>query len=428
MQTGEAYALPTEAQWEYACRAGSDTAYCFGDDEARLGDYAWYAENAVGCVHSVGQKMANSWGLYDMHGNVWEWVLDWYGDYSTEPQQNPSGPESGSYRVFRGGSWLDGAVGCRSAYRFNWRPGDRLGHLGFRLARDGAWPSDTFALAAQQVAETPVQAEAKDDQEKIYQPYAVFQDGPDAPEMAYLPGGTFKMGDSQGKGLDWERPVHEVTLDAFAIGRYPVTVGDFQRFVEATGYQTEAERGEGAYVFDGKEWQQKSDANWRNPYFPQADNYPVVCVSWNDAVAYAEWLSEQTGEQYSLPTEAEWEYACRASSETAYCFGDDEGLLEDYAWYSKSAGGKTHPVGEKRPNDWQLYDMYGNVCEWVRDWFGDYSSEPQSNPSGPELCSHRVLRGGSWFLDADNCRSAYRNYWLPEDRYDHFGFRLARRI
>jgi formylglycine-generating enzyme required for sulfatase activity len=147
-----------------------------------------------------------------------------------------------------------------------------------------------------------------------------------------------------------------------------------------------------------------------------------------EVLAYCEWLCEQTGELYSLPTEAEWEYACRAASETSYCFGDDEKRLGDYAWYSKNAEGKTHPVGKKRPNDWYLYDMHGNVDEWVQDWFGNYSKEPQHNPSGPEQGSYRVIRGGSWILDAGDCRSAVRDHWLPGHRDYYLGFRLARRV
>ena len=250
----------------------------------------------------------------------------------------------------------------------------------------------------------------------------------DGPEMVYLPGGKFKMGDIQEKGCEWERPVHEVTLDAFAIGRYPVTVGEFRRLVDAKGYRTEAKREGRAYVWDGKNWDKKVDANWRQPYFSQDDRHPVVCVSWNDAVAYCEWLSEQTGEQYSLPTEAEWECACRASSETAYFFGDDEKDLEDYAWYSKNSERRTHPIGEKRANPWGLHDISGNVWEWVRDWCGKYSSEPQHNPSGHEAGADRVYRGGGWSLGADFCRSAFRYYWLPASRFNDLGFRLARRV
>ena len=237
------------------------------------------------------------------------------------------------------------------------------------------------------------------------------------------------MGDSQGIGHSDEKPVHDVTLDAFAIGRCPVTVGEFRRFVDAKGYRTEAEREDGAYVWDGKNWGKKSDANWRNPYFTQDDRHPVVCISWNDAVAYCEWLSEQTGEDYSLPTEAEWEYACRASSETAYFFGNDEKPLEDYAWYSKNAEGRTHPVGEKRANPWGLHDISGNVWEWVRDWYGDYSSEPQHNPSGPESGASRVCRGGGWGDGADILPfGVSRPLGRPASRGNHLGFRLARRV
>ena len=156
--------------------------------------------------------------------------------------------------------------------------------------------------------------------------------------------------------------------------------------------------------------------------------HPIVCISLHDASAYCEWLSEQTGEEYSLPSEAEWEYACRASSETAYFFGDDKKLLEDYAWYSKNSEGRTHPVGEKRANSWGLYDIYGNVWEWVRDWYGEYSSEPQYNPSGPESGYDRVIRGGRRGNPADDCRSAARRRYAPANRDRFLGFRLARRV
>jgi formylglycine-generating enzyme required for sulfatase activity len=358
-------------------------------------------------------------------------VHDWFRDYSKEPQHDPSGPETGSFRVIRGGGWFGDAGDCRSAVRDWGGPGYRHGSLGFRLARDGAWPLDTFTLAAQKAAERPVQAEREDKKEKPYEPYQGFRDslkdGTLVSEMVYLPSGSFKMGDIQGKGWDREKPVHEVTLEAFAIGRNPVTVDEFRRFVDVTEYQTEAEQQDGAYVFDGKNWGQKSDASWRNPYMSQDDDHPVVCISWNDAAAYCEWLSEQTGAHYRLLTEAEWEYACRASSATRYSFGDDEQLLGDYAWYSKNAENKTHPVGEKLPNDWQLYDMHGNVWEWVQDWFGGYSKAPQHNPSGPETGSYRVFRGGGWHGDAEDCRSAFRGRNEP-GRRDYLGFRLARRV
>jgi formylglycine-generating enzyme required for sulfatase activity len=129
---GNIYRLPSEAQWEYACRAGSTGAYCFGDDEEQLGAYAWYDDNSGGMTHPVGQKQPNAWGLYDMHGNVWEWVQDWHGPYTAESVTDPSGPTTGAHRVVRGGGWGRPAQGARSADRLWDRPGNRLVSLGFR--------------------------------------------------------------------------------------------------------------------------------------------------------------------------------------------------------------------------------------------------------------------------------------------------------
>lgn len=377
-QTGESYRLPTEAEWEYACRSGSDTAYCYGDGEDQLGDYAWYGDNSEGKTHPVGQKQPNAWGLYDMHGNVWEWIRDWYGDYAEGLQHNPSGPESGSFRVFRGGSWFNPAENCRSSIRNGDDPGIRDRILGFRLARDGAWPSYPFTLGGATAEQTPGHAEGAEPAiRRVFKPFKVFQDpyvdGGSAPEMVYLPGGAFTMGDGSGNGYDHERPTHEVMLSAFAIGRYPVTVAEYMQFVEATrGHRPQSFETHGAH--------------------------PVVDISWRDAVSYCEWLSEQTGEHYHLPTEAQWEYACRAGSGAEYCFGTDTGRLGDYAWYAENAGSQMHAVGQKQPNDWGLYDMHGNVFEWVEDWFGDYSAQSEYNPSDPGEGSLRVVRGGGWGL------------------------------
>ncbi|MCP4695851.1 MAG: SUMF1/EgtB/PvdO family nonheme iron enzyme [Gammaproteobacteria bacterium] len=386
-QTGQAYRLLTEAEWEYACRAGSDAAYCFGDDESRLAEYAWYGEDwEKGGAHPVGEKEPNAFGLHDMHGNLWEWVQDWDGEYPKEAQTDPGGPETGSDRVSRGGSWFNSAVRCRSAFRGGNNPGYRDRYLGFRLAR--TCPLPPFTL----------------------------------PEMVRLPPGRFRMGDIQGNGESRERPVHDVTLDGFEIGKYPVTVREFRGFIEESGYRTEAETGHGAWTAEGK----KKDANWRTPYLEQDESHPVVCISWNDARAYCEWLQKRTGEDYRLPTEAEWEYACRAGSETAYFFGDDKKLLGDYAWHWENSEGKTHPVREKKPNAWGLHDVYGNVLEWVHDWYGPSPKEAQTNPKGPETGSYQVRRGGAWSYAAVRCRSAYRSRDDPGARGRYLGFRLAR--
>jgi formylglycine-generating enzyme required for sulfatase activity len=225
----------------------------------------------------------------------------------------------------------------------------------------------------------------------------VLKDGSHGPEMVVIPAGSFEMG---GENFG---PVHQVTIARFAMGKYPVTFEEYDTFAAATGRR------------------KPDDNGWGR------GNRPVIYVSWEDAKAYAEWLSKEIGKHYRLPTEAEWEYACRAGSDTRYCFGDDEQRLGDYAWYSENSEKKTHPVGKKSPNEWQLFDMHGNVWEWVQDWYEEYSKESQRNPSGPEQGSFRVFRGGGWGIVAGVCRSAFRVHWVvPGGRGSSLGFRLAR--
>jgi formylglycine-generating enzyme required for sulfatase activity len=217
------------------------------------------------------------------------------------------------------------------------------------------------------------------------------KDNSEGPEMVLIPAGTFPMGDITGNGYSKEQPVHEVSVESFAMGRYPVTVGEFKHFVNATGYKTEAETGDGAYVYKDNEWQKLEDANWRNPYFYQTDNHPVVCVSWNDAVAYTEWLSEQTGQQYRLSTEAEWEYAARAGTETDYWWGDD--IDETKANYNMNLG-HTSQVGDYEANPFGLYDTAGNVWEWTCSEYEDKYNGKETECISKNSNEYRVLRGG----------------------------------
>ncbi len=162
-----------------------------------------------------------------------------------------------------------------------------------------------------------------------------------------------------------------------------------------------------------------------NPSFFAGKDRPVENVSWNDAVSFIQKLSKKDGVHYRLPTEAEWEHAARAGTETEFYFGEEAGLLGNYGWYSGNSLGKTHPVGLKTPNAWGLYDMHGNVWEWCSDWYGEYCSGPVLNPEGGEEGEYRVLRGGAWFAAAGNCRSARRRRVDPDHRGRGDGFRIA---
>ena len=166
-----------------------------------------------------------------------------------------------------------------------------------------------------------------------------------------------------------------------------------------------------------------------NPSNFKGPKNPVEQVSWDDCQRFLKKLNEKVGGgKFSLPTEAQWEYACRAGSTTRYYFGDDESELGDYAWYDENSGSKTHPVGEKKPNAWGLYDMHGNVWEWCQDWYdgGYYAKSPMDDPTGPATGSYRVGRGGGWFNAARLCRSANRDYFVPGVGSTHLGLRVSR--
>jgi formylglycine-generating enzyme required for sulfatase activity len=160
--------------------------------------------------------------------------------------------------------------------------------------------------------------------------------------------------------------------------------------------------------------------------FSRTGDFPVERVSWEDAVEFCKKLSAKEGETYRLPTEAEWEYACRAGSTTRYCFGDDESQLGEYAWFNENSNRRTHPVGTKKPNAWGLYDMHGNVWERCQDWLGYYAESPTEDPLGPATGSYRVYRGGSCYSNARNCQSSNRSGSPPTARDHNQGFRVAR--
>jgi len=271
-------------------------------------------------------------------------------------------------------------------------------------------------------------------------------------KLKRIPAGEFQMGSSKDEDKDAsddELPKHRVRITRpFYLGVTEVTVGQFRKVVEATGLRTDAETdGKGGYT-------------WRNPGFPQSDDHPVTNVSWNDAIAFCNKLSEQEGlkpyyqfgtgspsggDGYRLPTEAEWEYACRARTTTRYQSGDDPETLAEvgniadgtakaryptwtFAIAARDGYVYTAPVGRFRPNAFGLYDMHGNVWEWCWDGYDAkyYAASPVDDPRGPSGASVRVIRGGGWDYDPRGARSADRDGYTPGLRSSDLGFRLAR--
>jgi formylglycine-generating enzyme required for sulfatase activity len=228
-----------------------------------------------------------------------------------------------------------------------------------------------------------------------------------------------------------EAPQHRVVLTKpFRLSSTEITVGRFRRFVESAGYATETERlgggnthrrtGPTEYVYDPA-------LRYDAPGYPVTDFSPVTQITWNDAVAFCRWLGQTENVVYRLPTEAEWEFACRAGTTTEYSCGDDLDVLHEYAWYANTSKDQAAPVGTKRPNPFGLFDIHGNTREWCADWYDAkwYRNSPTEDPVGPATGESRVLRGGKWLNKPAYLRSAYRfDYW-PTYRSRYFGFRVV---
>ena len=227
--------------------------------------------------------------------------------------------------------------------------------------------------------------------------------------FVYIPAGTFHMGSPDHEpGRKSDERLFEVTLtERFFIQVTPVTQG---------------------------QWKAVMGSN-PSHFSEGGDDLPVEGVTWFQVQDFIKKLNSQGDGVYRLPTEAEWECACRAGSASAFADGDITELfcnldpnLDSMGWYCGNSGRKSRPVGRKNPNAWGLYDMHGNVSEWCQDWYGEYPAEPKENPRGPSSGTGRIVRGGSWFSNAKNCRSACRFYWPPNSNADFIGFRLVREI
>lgn len=270
------------------------------------------------------------------------------------------------------------------------------------------------------------------------------------PEMVALQGGAFVMGFAHGD--DDETPLHRVEISRFFMAKTEVTAAQFEVFIDSTGYQTDAELGDGSYTWDSLGWHKMDRLNWRHTETghlrPRQDyNYPALHVSWYDAAHYCNWLSDMAGlervyrflpdsvmadlmaDGFRLPTEAEWEYAAAWGISTQKSVYAGAGSLGVLGWYSGNAMRRVHPVAQKQANLLGIYDLSGNVWEWCHDWYDkNYYEQAKgaANPAGPVAGEVRVLRGGSWNNSGKHCRIANRTSRFPDFRDGSVGFRVAR--
>jgi len=465
--------LPTEAQWEYACRAGTQTATYAGD--GALDEIAWYDRNSASQTHPVGKLRPNGFGLHDMLGNVWEWCRDHLGrQYTQERIKDPLHElgESSADRVFRGGSWGSPAQYVRAACRSGLPPG-RLGRiLGFRCSSSGSEPrlevrrpgdketSRRPALLRSQraVRGRRPKAERAEDSESASEDRLVRVTDRDS-EYAPVPRGpivrlrtdledvflcqtprprwaTRTGRDQFGLWAEFTVPRQDngavcQRLRWIPPGRFPMGSAESEKGrYDDEGPQHEATVAEGFWLFDTP----CTQALWEavmgdNPSQFKGNRRPVERVDWQQASEFAAKLSDLIGLPLRLPSETQWEYACRAGSEAATYAGDfdpndpaTQEELRQIAWYSANAPRETHDVAELRPNRWGLYDMLGNVWEWCQDtWCDRYDQERQDETER----TSRVVRGGSCETPARIVRAACRVGTHPGSRGYDLGFRCS---
>ena len=406
LPNGWAYALPTEAEWEYACRAGTNTRYSWGDtitlENANWG-FSSVANYNDGSTTAVGSYAANPWGFYDMHGNLYEWTADAYANYATGAQTDPFNVgTAGSYRIRRGGAWSSTSTHLRSAYRSGTDPNYVNSNNGFRLALRAFKPEPPVEVEVEVLTiPTKIADLSVSIAEKFSDLSVSTYGGTKDLEMIWVEPGTFIMGSPETEaGRRDNETQHEVTLtQGFYLGKYEVTQAQYEAVM--TGNT------------DG--------LNATPSQFSGNPDRPVEYVSWNDVQVFLERLNEQAADSipagwtYVLPTEEQWEYACRAGTTTAYSFGDTITTSDaNYDWngdpYTGADANQTTDVGSYPANPWGFYDMHGNVFEWT--------STQRSDDS------RAYYRGGSWRATGIYLRSAIRYYEYTNYRYPH-GFRVA---
>jgi formylglycine-generating enzyme required for sulfatase activity len=472
--------LPAEAQWEYACRAGTITPFSFGanitpEQVNYDGNYP-YAGGKKGLYRQetvpVASLPPNPWGLYEMHGNVWEWTQDhWHDDYRGAPTDGSAwiGSDAGEGRVLRGGSWISFGGNVRSAHRYRSVRGNRVDFIGFRLARGqvsqvgqaGAEPAGP--ASGRQAERRPAQVQPGG--AARVKPILLRLDVAQPQLRCALPQAPAFFIHTDRERLRFGRLTLPEYEWASAIGRdrfglwSEITIEPSQgepviqrlRWIPPGRFwmgspESEAERGnhetQHRVILSRGFWLADTactQALWQavmggNPSRFKGKERPVERVSWHDVLGFIELLNELAPDGgFRLQTEAEWEYACRAGTTTAFWFGEQ--ITPEQVNYNGNypyAGGRqgkyrqeTVDVKALPCNGWGLYQMHGNVWEWCQDWYGAYLSTVE-DPTGPAEGEGRVLRGGGWICNGRLVRSAIRGHDDPGDHSAYFGFRLAR--
>ena len=379
--TGKKFRLPTEAEWEYAARGGKYSKGYKYSGSNNLDEVAWHD----GELHRVQTKQPNEISLYDMTGNVEEWCYDWYGDYHSTMQTNPTGPVEGDgSRVVRGGATNNDERGCLISTRNGYdQDYSEEVNLGFRLVLGDAVNPVIPELP---VPDFPVLSRS-------------FTVKGISFTMIEVPGGTFTMGATPEQGTDaeeLEKPAHSVTLSDYCIGQTEVTQ---ELWFAVMGWGLDS---------------------------PADKDKPVHGIHWDACKEFITKLNELTGETFRFPTEAEWEFAARGGNYTlGYKYSGSDNV-DEVAWYGKEVIAKVQTVATKKANELGIYDMSGNVAEWCSDWLGAYSGSALTNPIGPNGLEYKCYRGLDVDKSATTCRVSFRGGYEPAWYQNYFsGFRLA---
>ena len=488
---GRVYRLPTESEWEYACRAGTSTPYSFSGGGVNLPAHAWYASNANGSSHAVGTRQANAWGLFDMHGNVWEWCADRF-QFTTFLESNTSLPGTDKLRVRRGGGWLSMAAHCQSDFRRGLESDRTLSDVGFRVVMSRFDSSPNVATINNLATSTNTTSKPLPDipPEPRVAPVQLASAVTNSPSPAAVP-----TTDAATPGIPTSRsPASKIPSAGTPLPEPPLpktpepgatspktlhsrhylinSIGMTMRRIEPGTWTPSAAELASAgknndatgklridrpfYVGIHEVTQEQFQVIMgANPSRFRGPDRPVETVHWHDAQRFCEKLSvwgeeKSAGRKYRLPTEAEWEYCCRAAESNVdeprrspawidlhlWCANNSgqteinavqlfQNTPQHYPDQILSNGCQTHPVGQKRPNRWSLFDMQGNVWEWCADVD---SNSPKTNTAvanSPSMASQQVIRGGSWYDVPNLCRPSSRTKLGADDQYDNVGFRVV---